>query len=55
MNKLGMIDIFAPTTKDTFLEDQVLKPKVQDLRRSVEIQDGNQVQKLRGCLDGLYP
>ena len=47
MNKLGMIDIFAPTAKDTCLEDQVLKPEVQDLRGSVEIQDVNQVQKLK--------
>lgn len=28
MNKLGMIDIFALTARDTCLEDQVLKPKV---------------------------
>ena len=43
MNKLGMIDIFAPTAKDTCLEDQVLNSKIQDLRGRVEIQDENQV------------
>ena len=46
MNKLGMIDIFAPTAKDTCLEDQVLNSKIQDLRGRVEIQDENHVQKL---------
>ena len=28
MNKLGMIDIFASTAKDTCLEDQVLNPEI---------------------------
>lgn len=38
VNRLGLIDIFAPTAKVSCSEQQVTKPAVLDLRGSVEVQ-----------------
>lgn len=38
VNRLGLIDIFAPSAKVSCSEQQVTKPAVLDLRGSVEVQ-----------------
>ena len=39
MNRLGLVDIFAPSTTASCLEDQVLEPSALDLRESVKLQE----------------